>query len=137
MSDCLFCKIVAGQIPSSRVYEDDRVLAFLDLYPLATGHTLVIPKAHSEFLTDTGDDDMAAVGRVLPRIARAVMRATGAPGFNLFQANGEAGGQEIPHVHVHIVPRTLEDGLGFRWKAGSYAEGEMEAWRQKIAAHVV
>lgn len=133
MSDCLFCKIVAGEIPSSKVYEDEDVLAFLDLHPLAQGHTLVIPKKHAAQVTDMTAADMAAIGKVLPQVAKGVLAATGAEGLNLLQMNGKAGGQEIFHLHVHLVPRAAGDGLGYRWNSSSYEEGEMEVWRAKIA----
>ena len=132
-TDCLFCKIVAGEVPSAKVYEDEHVLAFLDLFPLATGHALVIPKAHHVTLGDLPSKTMERVGAVLPRVARAVAAATGVPAYNLLQSNGTAAGQEILHAHFHIVPRAPQDGIGFCWKAGSYGEGEMEAWRERIA----
>lgn len=132
--DCIFCRILADEIPSARVYEDEHAIAFMDLFPLAPGHTLLIPRDHHERLTDLPDETMAALGRVLPRLARAVMAATKAEGFNVFQTNGEVSGQDVPHVHFHVIPRAKDDGLGFRWNAGSYAEGEMDAWRAKIAA---
>ena len=132
--DCIFCKILADEIPSSRVFEDEHSIAFMDLFPLAPGHTLLIPRDHHELLTDMPDETMAALGRVLPRLARAVVDATGAEGFNVFQTNGACSGQQVPHVHYHIIPRAPEDGLGFRWKPGSYAEGEMADWQAKIAA---
>jgi histidine triad (HIT) family protein len=134
--DCIFCKIVAGEIPSARVFEDERTFAFLDIAPLSPGHTLVIPKDHHLLLTDMPAETMAAVGAVLPRVARAVVAATSADGFNLLQANGECAGQEVPHAHLHIIPRRAADGLGFRWKPGSYAEGEMEAMGNRIAEAV-
>lgn len=132
--DCIFCKILADEIPSARVHEDEHSVAFLDLFPLAPGHTLLIPRDHHELLTDMPDETMAALGRVLPRLARAVVAATGAEGFNIFQTNGACSGQVVPHVHVHVIPRAPEDGLGFRWRAGSYEEGEMADWQEKIAA---
>jgi len=132
--DCIFCKIVAGEIPSARLYEDDECLSFLDIFPLQPGHTLLIPKAHHERVTDLPDETMAALGRVLPRLARAVVAATGAKGFNVFQTNGKVSGQEVFHVHFHVIPRREGDGLGFRWKSGAYAEGELEGWRERISA---
>ena len=132
--DCIFCKILANELPSSRVYEDEHCLAFLDIGPLQPGHTLVIPKEHYEFLTDMPDASMAALGNALPRVARAVMAATGAEGFNTFQTNGACSGQMVPHVHFHVIPRRPGDGLGFRWKPFSYGEGEMDTWREKISA---
>ena len=132
--DCIFCKIIAGEIPSARVYEDEHCLAFMDIAPLQPGHTLVIPKDHHELMTDMPAETMAAVGRVLPRAARAVMAASGAEGFSILQSNRAVAGQVVPHVHVHIIPRRNADGLGFRWNAGQYAEGEMDDWRSRIAA---
>jgi len=133
-SNCLFCKIIAGEIPSARVHEDDQVLAFLDIGPLQPGHTLVIPKAHYVRLTDMPADAMAALGSVLPQVARAVMQVTQAEGFNVFQTNGACAGQVVGHVHFHVIPRRPDDGLGFRWKPGTYADGEMDAIREHIAA---
>lgn len=130
--DCIFCKILADELPSTRLYEDEHCIAFLDLFPLAPGHSLLIPRDHHELLVDMPDETMAALGRVLPRLARAVKAATGAEGFNVFQTNGKVSGQEVPHVHFHVIPRDAGDGLGFRWKAGAYAEGEMAAWQAKI-----
>lgn len=130
--DCIFCKILADEIPSNRVHEDEHTIAFMDLFPLAPGHTLLIPRDHHEFLTDMPDETMAAVGRVLPRLARAVMKATGAEGFNVYQTNGECAGQQVPHVHYHVIPRAADDGIGYRWKPGSYAEGEMADWQGRI-----
>ncbi|MFV1959762.1 MAG: HIT family protein [Planctomycetota bacterium] len=133
-ADCIFCQIVAGRIPSARIHEDDQVLAFLDIGPLQPGHTLVIPKAHHERLTDMPPEAMAALGSVLPVVARAVMEVTQAEGFNVFQTNGACAGQVVGHVHFHVIPRRSDDGLGFRWKPGTYGEGEMEVLRRRIAA---
>lgn len=132
--DCIFCSIVAGDIPSARVHEDDDVYAFMDIGPLAPGHVLVIPKQHASDVHDLPDEAMAAIGRAVPRIARAVQQATGAPGYNLHLANGACAGQVVWHVHLHVIPRAPGDGLGYRWNAGSYAEGEMAAWCDKIVA---
>ena len=130
--DCIFCKIVADEIPSRRVYEDDDVIAFLDIAPLAPGHTLVIPRDHHVRFTDLDDDLAAAIGRVLPKLSRAVMAATRAEGFNLFQTNGACAGQAVDHVHVHIIPRRPDDGLGYRWKAGTSSEEEADGWQERI-----
>ena len=132
--NCIFCKIVAGELPSSRLYEDERVIAFLDIFPLAPGHTLLIPRDHHVRTTDLPDDLAAAIGRLLPRVSRAVMEATGADAFNVLQCNGSSAGQQVDHVHFHVIPRRPEDGLGFRWKAGAYGEGEAAAWQAKIRA---
>lgn len=131
--DCIFCKIVAGDIPCSRVYEDDQVLAFLDIGPLASGHTLVIPKRHARLITELSADESAALFGQVPRLAQAVLASTGAEGLNVLQNNGGCSGQEVPHVHVHLIPRAPGDGLGYRWNAGSYDDGQqVEEIRQRI-----
>ncbi len=119
MSESVFAKIIRGEIPCHRVYEDEKVLAFLDVGPLSPGHTLVIPKEPAVTLDRLSDESAAAIGRVLPRIARAVMAATGSPDFNVLQNNGTAAHQAVPHVHFHVIPKpSAEAGLGIRWPAG-------------------
>ncbi|GAB4069894.1 HIT family protein [Ancylobacter sonchi] len=103
----IFAKILRGEIPSHRVYEDDKVLAFLDIMPRATGHTLVIPKAPSRNLLDVEADDLAAVMAAAQRIARAQLGVFEAEGITLTQHNEHAGGQEVFHLHVHVIPRRL------------------------------
>jgi len=132
MTYCVFCKIVADEIPSARVYEDETKLAFMDIGPIQPGHTLLIPKKHYERLTDLPDDVASDLASILPRLAAAVVKAADADGFNIFQTNGACSGQVVPHVHIHIIPRHENDGYSFRWKPGSYADGEIEAWRNKI-----
>jgi histidine triad (HIT) family protein len=108
--DCIFCSIVAGDIPARVVYEDDETLAFLDANPLAPGHTLVIPRAHHERLTDLDDDTASAVFQALYDLTGAVEAGVDADGSNVAFNNGEAAGQEVPHVHGHIIPRFENDG---------------------------
>lgn len=134
---CIFCRIAAGEIPSAKVFEDDHCLAFLDIGPLAPGHLLVIPKQHAERLWELGAAVTAVIGAELPRLAQAVVRATGAEGCNVLQNNGKASGQEVGHVHFHIIPRRTGDGLGYRWLPKAYAEGEMEVIQQKLLAEIV
>ncbi len=110
VDDCIFCKIVAGDIPATKVYEDADVLAFLDVNPLSRGHTLVIPKVHAERLEDLDEGDAEDLLRVLPDLVGAVQEAVGADGSNVGFNNGPAAGQEVPHVHGHIVPRFEGDG---------------------------
>lgn len=114
----IFDKILAGEIPSYKVYEDEHVLAFLDIGPLSPGHTLVIPKEQKAQLHQLSDEAAAAVGRVLPRICRAVMAATGATAYNVLQNNGSAAHQVVMHVHFHVIPKFGEKGLGIVWPAG-------------------
>ena len=124
MAETVFAKILRGEIPCHRIYEDDAVLAFLDVNPISRGHTLVIPKEPAETLDALSDDAAAAIGRVLPRIARAVLAATGARAFNILQNNGATAHQAVFHVHFHIIPK-LDDGsgLGIGWKASKLADG--------------
>jgi histidine triad (HIT) family protein len=124
MAETVFSKILRGEIPCHRVYEDDRVLAFLDINPISRGHTLVIPKETAETVDALSDDAAAAVGRVLPRIARAVLAATGARAFNILQNNGPEAHQAVFHVHFHIIPKHDDgSGLGIGWKPASLADG--------------
>ncbi|WP_435156022.1 HIT family protein [Haladaptatus sp. DFWS20] len=108
--DCIFCQIVAGDIPSKTVYEDDSVFAFLDANPLAPGHTLVIPKSHHETLADLPEDTASDVFSVLHRLTPVVEDAVDADASTVAFNNGEASGQEVPHVHGHIIPRFDDDG---------------------------
>ncbi|MBI4578306.1 MAG: HIT family protein [Planctomycetes bacterium] len=132
--NCVFCKIVAGKIPCLRVYEDPSVLAFLDIGPLAEGHLLVIPKDHAERLEDMPTDILAHLVRQLPPLARAVLKVTATDSYNLLQNNGKTSGQEVPHVHFHIIPRKAADGLGYRWLASSYPAGRGEEIRRQLVA---
>ncbi|MCP4249608.1 MAG: HIT family protein [bacterium] len=124
--DCVFCKIVAGQIPSHTVLRDDACMAFLDVGPLADGHLLLIPLAHYERLDEVPADLTASVTRRLPELGRALVQATGADGYNVLQNNGAVSGQVVPHVHFHLIPRRDADGLGYRWHPKSYPEGRAE-----------
>eukprot|EP00899_Mesostigma_viride_P008484 jgi/Mesvir1/17637/Mv08859-RA.1 len=109
--DCIFCKIVKGDLPSYKVLETPTALAFLDAFPLARGHTLLIPKEHHAGIHDCPRDVMADVAGELPRLAAAVKASTGAEGINIVQNNGSAAGQVVFHVHFHIIPRVPGDGL--------------------------
>lgn len=130
--DCIFCKIVAGDIPVLRVWESDDCLAFLDAGPLAEGHTLLIPKQHHRDIRDIPADALTAVTRNLPPLAAAVLRATGATGLNVLQNTGASSGQAVFHLHFHLIPRVESDGLGFRWNAGTYDAGRAEAIQSRI-----
>ena len=123
---------MAGEIPCHKVYDDERVFAFLDINPLSRGHTLVIPKEAAPTLDRLSDESAAAIGRVLPRICRAVMEATGAEAYNVLQNNGKAAHQEVEHVHFHIIPRRRGEslaGLEVTWRPGSLEDGEELARR--------
>jgi len=116
MTDTIFSKIITGNIPCNKIYEDAHVLSFLDIGPLSRGHTLVIPKQSAVMLHELSDDSAAALGRVLPRICRAVLRVTGATDYNILQNNGALAHQAVMHVHFHIIPKYSQDsGLRMRW----------------------
>jgi histidine triad (HIT) family protein len=135
---CVFCRIVAAEIPSAVVYEDDAVLAFLDIGPLAEGHLLVIPRDHYRDLSDMPPDSCAKLAEAIPTLARALLRVTKADGFNVLCNQGRAAGQLVAHVHFHLIPRREGDGLGYRWNAGKYPAGRSEhvaAEYQRALAH--
>ena len=135
MADCIFCKVVSGELPSTKVYEDERCLAFLDIRPVTKGHTLVVPKQHTVDIASADAEVMADVARVLPKIARAVVAGVGAQGFNCSTNNGAVAGQIIFHLHFHIIPRFSDDGLRM-WSHGNYAEGEQEQVGEAIRTHI-
>ena len=135
MADTIFGKILRGEIPCHTVYEDDLVLAFLDVFPLSAGHTLIIPKEPAATIDQLSDESAAAIGRVLPRLARAVMRATGTDAYNVLQNNGSAAHQVVMHVHFHVIPKPSEDaGLGIGWPAGKLDDATGAALATAIAA---
>lgn len=137
MSDTIFSKIIRKEIPAQRVFEDDRCIAILDIGPLSEGHTLLIPKEPAESLETLSDDSAAALGRVLPRITRALMKVTGAPACNVLLNNGSEAGQLVPHVHFHIIPRFPDrspgGGLGVRWDSGKIDSEQAAELGRKVA----
>ena len=132
MDDCVFCKIVKGEIPSAKVYEDEAVFAFLDIAPGNRGHTLIVPKGHYQLFTDIPEDVLTHLVKVAQKLAPAVIGAVGAPAYNIEQANGAEAGQVVPHAHFHIIPRFAEDGVQMAWAPGKYGEGEAEKVAEKI-----
>jgi histidine triad (HIT) family protein len=139
MADTIFSKIIRGEAPCHKVYEDEHVLAFLDVFPLSEGHTLVIPKEPAETLDRLSDASAAAVGRVLPRVCRAVMKATGAAACNVLQNNGALAHQAVMHVHFHVIPafekapNAWGTGLGIHWNAGKLERARGAELASKIA----
>ena len=119
-TDCIFCKISAGALPCSKVYEDELSIAFMDIGPIIKGHTLVIPRAHHDPITDTPDDVLKHLICVVRTIARALTDGLGAEGVNVTQANGVSAGQVVPHIHFHVIPRFSDDGHSWNWAAISY-----------------
>ena len=132
VEDCIFCKMAAGQIPVAGVYEDDVVLAFLDIGPVSDGHTLVVPRRHFEKLHDCPAELMAQVAARLGSIAAAVTAAVACEGYNLLCNNGRVAGQHVGHLHFHIIPRSAGDGLFSRWPSYKYPEGKIEQIAAKI-----
>ncbi|HNR93859.1 MAG TPA: HIT family protein [Kiritimatiellia bacterium] len=134
-TDCLFCKIVRGDIPCAKVYEDENFLAFLDIGPIIKGHTLVIPREHYASLPETPAPLLADMMSVVQRIAGAQMNALKADGINIVQNNGRAAGQLVDHIHFHIIPRFTTDGHKWNWAAKSYdSPAEMQSMADQISA---
>ncbi len=131
MSDCLFCKIISGTIPSHKVYETDTVFAFLDIHPTNLGHTLVIPKTHAAEFLETPDDVLADLMHTIKKIAPRIMEAVGASGWNLMVNSGRDAGQVVFHTHVHIIPRTSTDGH-HHWKGKAAYENGLADVAEKI-----
>ena len=137
MADTVFAKIVRGEIPCNKVYEDDKVLAFLDINPLSAGHTLVVPKEPAETLDRLSDESAAALGRVLPRLCRAVVAATGVREYNVLENNGTSAHQAIDHVHFHIIPKpNARDGLGIGWPVRTLEREAAAILAKKIAESI-
>lgn len=126
MDACIFCKIVSGQIPCIKIFENEDVLSFLDIGPISDGHTLVIPKQHYETVAQCPPEVMEKVGRVLPKIALAVQQGMDSDAYNVLCNNGRAAGQLVDHVHFHIIPRNSNDGVFNRWPSYQYPEGKAE-----------
>lgn len=133
-ADSIFTRIIRGEIPCHKVFENASVFAFLDINPLATGHTLVVPRRQVVRLEELPADEAAEVGRCLPQIAGRIMAVVGAEGWNLLQNNGPAAGQVVPHVHFHIIPRRAGDGLGFVWRPQTPVPGELAALASRITS---
>jgi histidine triad (HIT) family protein len=136
MSDCVFCRIVAGQIPATRVYEDELTLAFMDIGSVNPGHVLVAVKAHAENLYALDDAQAAAVQRTAARVARAIRDAFGAPGLSVYQANGKPAGQTVFHYHMHLVPRHEGDGMALTWPVKNPPRDELEQHAARIRAQL-
>lgn len=129
--DCIFCKIVSGEIPSYKVYEDDSVLAFLDIAPVSPGHTIVIPKKHYKNFEDIPESELYAVAGAIKKIGKSIKENLGVEGYNVSENNDPVAGQIVPHIHFHIIPRSEGDGLKL-WPQGKYADNEAEKVLNKI-----
>jgi len=134
MSDhnCIFCKIIAGQIPCTKIYEDNQILAFLDVHPISEGHTLVVLKEHTSRVDSTEPLAMARIGEMLPKLTASVKNAMGADGYNVLCNNGASAGQVVEHMHFHIIPRKTNDGVVKHWPAFQYPDGRAAVIAEKI-----
>ncbi|MCA9632167.1 MAG: HIT family protein [Myxococcales bacterium] len=137
MGETIFSKIIRGEIPCHKLYEDDLVLAFLDINPLSAGHTLVIPKQAVARVDELTDESAAAIGRVLPRLCRAVMRAVGCEDYNILQNNGAPAHQAVFHVHFHIIPKpSADEGLGIGWPTQKLDGDAAKDVAERIRSHL-
>lgn len=130
--DCVFCKIRDGHIPSTRLYEDDRTLAFMDINPLSEGHCLVVTRAHAATIFEADQADLAAAMATAQRVAVALRRALRPDGLNLLQANGAAAFQSVSHFHLHLIPRWQGDGKGFDWPLVAGDRARIQATADRI-----
>ena len=130
--ECVFCGIVKKEIPARIVYEDEKVMAFLDINPVSKGHTLVIPKEHHEDIMEMPDEILGSVVSVVKKVSAALKKALGADGINILQSNGSVAGQVIKHVHFHVIPRFEGDGISFELKNGKLDEQVMDDIEKKI-----
>jgi len=135
MEDCIFCKIASGEIPATKIYENDVALSFLDLHPVSPGHTLIIPKKHYENLLTVPENDLKDIMSAVQKTAKAVMKGMQVEGFNLAQNNGAVSGQAIFHLHFHIIPRKEDDGLE-HWPHKDYSDGEEKEISEKIKSNL-
>lgn len=131
MEHCLFCKIIGSQIPSEKIYEDEKSLAFLDIMPVSPGHTLVIPKEHYANFDEVPEDVLCQTISCAQKIGRAIKEGLGLEGYNVDIHNGEVAGQSVHHLHIHIIPRRAGDGLVL-FPREKYQEGEMEKVANQI-----
>lgn len=134
MENCIFCRIVKGEIPAAKVYEDELVLAFLDIAPINFGHVLVIPKEHHESSSTIPEATAGRMFRIGSRIGIALKRKFDYDAFNLHLADGTAAGQVVMHAHLHVVPRGVEDGFHWNWRQLKYPEERIQEVRDALAA---
>lgn len=129
---CVFCKIVAGQIPSTRVLETEDAVAFLDINPVNAGHVLVVPREHHADIFELSEETAAKVAALLPKLARAIQKATGADGLNIIVNNGRAAGQTVFHGHWHLIPRFFDDAVNWPWPHAEYTGDELAQMQFRI-----
>ena len=132
MEDCIFCKIADGKIPAAKIYEDEKVICFLDIMPANKGHCLIVPKNHAQILTEMGDDDLIATIKAAKKVASALSLSFGNGSFNLVMNNGKEAGQIVNHAHIHIIPRFQKDRLRIKWSHLKYEDEEIKEYAEKI-----
>lgn len=135
MADCVFCKIIRGELPCAKVFENEKTLAFLDITPVNKGHTLIVPKSHYETILDMPEELMAELSSTMKIVAAMVKQGTKAHGFNIMMNNYEAAGQVVPHAHVHIVPRFRGDGLKL-WPGAKISPAELDKIKDRITSYM-
>jgi len=131
-SDCIFCKIVEGAIPSTKLFEDDSCIAILDINPITFGHSLYIAKEHYATLLDVPEGKLGGIIKNLPKVVSALLKATGCEGFNIIQNNTRCAGQLVPHLHFHLVPRRPGDPIRFNWQIQPYNKDESQKLAEDI-----
>lgn len=131
--NCIFCKIIAGEIPSQAIYEDEKFRVILDVAPAAKGHALILPKDHYANLYELPDDLAADTIRLAKKMMKVMTDKLGCDGFNILQNNGETAGQSVFHFHMHLIPRYREDGQKIGWKPQEVSQEELEETRKQIA----
>jgi histidine triad (HIT) family protein len=134
MADCIFCQIIKGELPCAKVYEDDRVISFLDINPITAGHTLVLPKRHCVTLFEISTQDLHSCTAASQKIGQAVYKATKASGLNFFQNNYRAAGQLVDHIYFHLIPRFHQDSFVKSWPRNPYQQGDLGKMLKKIKA---
>jgi histidine triad (HIT) family protein len=134
MDACIFCRIAKGEIPCAKIYENEKVIAFLDISPVSKGHTLVVPKEHFKTILDMPEKLVSEVMSATKRVSAMVKKGVDADGFNIMMNNYEAAGQVVPHAHVHIVPRFLGDGLSL-WEGSSMSPQELAQIKERIISY--
>lgn len=133
MENCVFCRIICGQLPSCKIYDDGEIIAFMDIGPIIKGHILVVPKRHYAHLLETPPEVLEKLIVAAQKIAGAQKRALRSDGINIMQSNGQAAGQVVEHIHFHVIPRFSADGHHWNWKPQQYADSaEMQAFADKI-----
>ena len=132
MEDCVFCRIINGKIPAAKVYEDGKVITFLDIMPANKGHCLIVPKIHVQNLLEMSEDDLSAAMQAAKKVAKALSLSVGNGSFNIVMNNGKDAGQIVNHAHIHIIPRFQKDRLRLKWSHVKYEDNEMNEYTEKI-----